>query len=188
MPLQEAKISTNIRLRFRTAQKDSLIFLGAGRTDYALVNLEQGRVKFTFKINEHNVEMLSPVGAKALNDLDWHEISIQRYDKNITMQVDEHFVRHTLPEEVAELNIHFGVFLGGVGDFSEAYLDTVVSFRGCMSDVSGRSLNCQKKRQLNELSFPGLLQQHKRLQESKRADVVRDQCGRILDLCTRVRC
>lgn len=136
MPLQEAKISTNIRLRFRTAQRDSLIFLAAGRTDYAMINLEQGRVKFLFKINDHNVEMRSPVGVKALNDLDWHEIAIQRYDKNITMQVDEHFVRQTLPEDVAELNIHFGVFLGGVGDFSEAYLDTVISFRGCMSDVS----------------------------------------------------
>lgn len=139
MPLQEAKISTNIRLRFRTSQKESLIFLAAGRTDYALINLEQGRVKFLFKINDHNVEMRSPVAMKPLNDLEWHDIAIQRYDKNITMQVDEQFVRQTLPEDVAELNIHFGVFLGGVGDFSEAYLDTVVSFRGCMSDVSGES-------------------------------------------------
>lgn len=139
MPRQEAKISTNIRLRFRTAQNDSLIFLAAGRTDHARIYLEQGRVKFLFKINKHNVEMRSPVDIPALNDLDWHEIAIQRYEKNLTMQVDKHFVRQTLADDVAELNINFGVFLGGVGDFREAYLDTVVSFRGCMSDVSERT-------------------------------------------------
>lgn len=136
MPLQEAKISTNIRLRFRTAQKDSLIFLAAGRTDYALINLKESRVQFLFQINNQYVEMLSPKNAKALNDLDWHEIAIQRYDMNITMQVDEHFVRHTLPDGAAELNIHFGVFFGGIGDFSATYLNSTVSFRGCMSDVS----------------------------------------------------
>lgn len=135
MPLQEAKISTNIRLRFRTTQKNALIFLAAGRTDYALINLENGRVKFLFKINDHNAEMWSPK-TNTFNDLNWHEIAIQRYDTNITMQVDEHFVKYVLPDNIAELNIHFGVFLGGVGDFSESYLNSVESFRGCMSDVS----------------------------------------------------
>lgn len=165
MPLQEAKISTNIRLRFRTAQKDSLVFLAAGRTDYALINLEQGRVKFLFKINDQLVELRSPKAAKPLNDLDWHEIAIQRYEMNITMQVDEHFVRQTLPENTAELNIHFGVFLGGVGDFSEAYLDTVVSFRGCMSDVSKRRRQGGSVEVFIKFALSsGLLQQHQRLQ------------------------
>lgn len=135
MPLQEAKISTNIRLRFRTSQPDCLIFLAAGRTDYALVSLEGGRVKFVFKVNEHSAELWSP-RTSTVNDLAWHEIAIQRYESNVTMQVDEHFVRQTLPATVAELNIHFGSVLGGVGDFSEPYLNALNSFRGCMSDVS----------------------------------------------------
>lgn len=41
-----------------------------------------------------------------------------------------------LPPQTGELNVHFGVFFGGVGDFSEAYLNSVDNFRGCMSDVS----------------------------------------------------
>lgn len=40
-----------------------------------------------------------------------------------------------LPPQTGELNVHFGVFFGGVGDFSEAYLNSVDNFRGCMSDV-----------------------------------------------------
>lgn len=41
-----------------------------------------------------------------------------------------------MPSQIAELNVHFGVFLGGLGDFSESYLSTVDNFRGCMSDVN----------------------------------------------------
>lgn len=41
-----------------------------------------------------------------------------------------------MPSQIAELNVHFGVFLGGLGDFSESYLSSVDNFRGCMSDVN----------------------------------------------------
>lgn len=43
--------------------------------------------------------------------------------------------RKVLPPQTGELNIHFGVFFGGLGDFSESYLNSVDNFRGCMSDV-----------------------------------------------------
>lgn len=57
MPLQEAKISTNIRLRFRTHQESSLIFLAAGRTDYCLISLDDGRIKLNYKIDDHLTEV-----------------------------------------------------------------------------------------------------------------------------------
>jgi chondroitin sulfate proteoglycan 4 len=69
------------------------------------------------------------------NDLNWHDVVISRYESNFTMQIDEHFVRNNLPLNVAELNVHFGVFLGGVGEFTEAYLGALENFRGCISDV-----------------------------------------------------
>lgn len=43
--------------------------------------------------------------------------------------------RKVLPPQTGELNVHFGVFFGGLGDFSEAYLNSVDNFRGCMTDV-----------------------------------------------------
>lgn len=57
MPLQEAKISTNLRLRFRTRQSNGILFLAAGRTDYCLLSIDEGRVKLNFKINEHFTEV-----------------------------------------------------------------------------------------------------------------------------------
>lgn len=57
MPLQEAKLSTNLRLRFRTHQKNAILFLAAGRTDYCLIALEDGRIKLNLKIYEYLTEV-----------------------------------------------------------------------------------------------------------------------------------
>lgn len=57
MPLQEAKISTNLRLRFRTRQSNGILFLAAGRTDYCLLSIDDGRIKLNIKINEHFTEV-----------------------------------------------------------------------------------------------------------------------------------
>lgn len=57
MPTQTAKTSTHIRFKFRTQQSSAIIFLAAGRTDYCLLNLEDGRMKLTFNINDHHNEV-----------------------------------------------------------------------------------------------------------------------------------
>lgn len=45
VPLQDAKSTTEVQLRFRTKQSDALLFLAAGRTDYCLIRIESGRLK-----------------------------------------------------------------------------------------------------------------------------------------------
>lgn len=57
MPLQEAKMSTNIRLKFRSRQSNAIIFLTSGRTDHCLLTLNEGRIKFQLKINEYETEV-----------------------------------------------------------------------------------------------------------------------------------
>lgn len=53
----------------------------------------------------------------------------------LDLQVDETAVKKRLPGRFFELNIHFGIFLGGQGDFSELFLGHMENFRGCMEDV-----------------------------------------------------
>ncbi|XP_058818725.1 chondroitin sulfate proteoglycan 4 [Topomyia yanbarensis] len=144
MPLQEAKISTNIRLRFRSRQDNALILLTAGRTDYSLLTIDGGRIRFSFKIDEYHTDLWSPVTLK-FNDLQWHDISISRYAANLTMQIDEYFTTKTLPANVTELNVHFGVFIGGVGEYSAAYLGTSENFRGCIADIFYNNINIFKR-------------------------------------------
>lgn len=57
MPLQEAKLSTNVRMKFRSRQSNALIFLASGRTDHCLLTLNEGRIKFQLKINEYETEV-----------------------------------------------------------------------------------------------------------------------------------
>lgn len=57
MPLQEAKLSTNVRLKFRSRQSNALIFLTSGRSDHCLLTLNEGRIKFQMKINEYEIEV-----------------------------------------------------------------------------------------------------------------------------------
>lgn len=64
-------------------------------------------------------------------------MAVQRFENNVTLQVDGHIMRKQLPNDSQALNVHFGTFLGGVGDFTAEFLNDVIGFRGCISDVSG---------------------------------------------------
>lgn len=56
-----------------------------------------------------------------------------------------HCSREKLPGRFFELNIHYGLFLGGQGDFSELFLGHHDSLRGCLSDVDYNGANLLKK-------------------------------------------
>ena len=43
--------------------------------------------------------------------------------------------RLKLPGRFYELNIHYGLFVGGLGDFREIFLGLWDNFRGCLSDL-----------------------------------------------------
>jgi chondroitin sulfate proteoglycan 4 len=45
------------------------------------------------------------------------------------------FGRANLPTRFHELNIHFGIWLGGLAGFNEIFLGNLPSFRGCMEMV-----------------------------------------------------
>lgn len=50
-------MSTNIRLRFRTRQDNALMLVTAGRTDYALLTIDGGKIRFSFKINDSQTDV-----------------------------------------------------------------------------------------------------------------------------------
>lgn len=62
-----------------------------------------------------------------LNDLNWHEVNLTRREANISLQIDViHTTRSQLPGRFFELNIHYGIFIGGQGDFNELFLGKMV--------------------------------------------------------------
>ncbi|KAG7313392.1 hypothetical protein JYU34_000510 [Plutella xylostella] len=133
-PLQEAKGVTDISFRFRTHLSDALLLLAAGKTDYCMIRLESGRVKLHINLGAGESELTSAKGVY-LNNSQWHHVSVIRREANLTMKVDDNTVKRRLPGRFFELNIHFGIFLGSQGDFSELFLGHMENFRGCMEDV-----------------------------------------------------
>nr|XP_003707909.1 PREDICTED: chondroitin sulfate proteoglycan 4 isoform X2 [Megachile rotundata]XP_012151709.1 PREDICTED: chondroitin sulfate proteoglycan 4 isoform X2 [Megachile rotundata]XP_012151710.1 PREDICTED: chondroitin sulfate proteoglycan 4 isoform X2 [Megachile rotundata]XP_012151712.1 PREDICTED: chondroitin sulfate proteoglycan 4 isoform X2 [Megachile rotundata]XP_012151713.1 PREDICTED: chondroitin sulfate proteoglycan 4 isoform X2 [Megachile rotundata]XP_012151714.1 PREDICTED: chondroitin sulfate len=135
LPVQEAKGATDISFRFRTRLADAMLLLAAGKTDYCLIKLEAGRLKVHINLGAGESEMASARGL-TLNDLNWHEVNLTRREANITLQIDViHTTRSLLPGRFFELNIHYGVFIGGQGDFNELFLGHTDYLRGCMADI-----------------------------------------------------
>jgi hypothetical protein len=67
-----------------------------------------------------------------------------------------YFPRANLPTRFHELNIHFGVWLGGLAGFNEIFLGNLPSFRGCMSHITYNSEDVilRAKTQPGEVSLP----------------------------------
>ena len=57
------------------------------------------------------------------------------------------FSRINLPGRYYELNVHFGIFVGGMGNFNEIFLGNRENFRGCLDSVffNGRDVLSQAK-------------------------------------------
>ncbi|KAF0299833.1 Chondroitin sulfate proteoglycan 4 [Amphibalanus amphitrite] len=133
--LQEARSSTSVSLRFRTGRGDALLLVAAGRTDYLLMLLEGGLLKVRINLGAGEGEVTSP-SDRRLDDLLWHDVQVQRNNADLALTIDGvHVTRIELPGRFFELNIHYGVFVGGMGDFSEIFLGLLDNFRGCLHQV-----------------------------------------------------
>ncbi|XP_067134539.1 LOW QUALITY PROTEIN: chondroitin sulfate proteoglycan 4-like [Centruroides vittatus] len=136
VPLQDSKSKTDVYFRFLTHRADCLLFLAAGSIDYCLVVLEAGEIKVRINLGAGEAVLNSPHGLK-LNDLLWHEVEIHRTDAELTLNIDNiHSTYLDIPGRFFELNIKFGIFVGGLGGFDELFLGNLHNFRGCLDELT----------------------------------------------------
>lgn len=66
--------------------------------------------------------------------------------------------REKLPGRFYELNIHYGIFLGDQGDFTELFLGHHDSLRGCLSDVeyNGMSILRRARERIGQVEVQGV--------------------------------
>jgi len=57
----------------------------------------------------------------------------------------------TIPGSFYELNVHFGVFVGGMGGFTEIFLGNQRNFRGCLENVVFQGIDVLARAQVNLL-------------------------------------
>ncbi|XP_046745666.1 chondroitin sulfate proteoglycan 4 [Diprion similis] len=150
LPVQEARGASDVSFKFRTHLPDAMLLLAAGKTDYCLVKLVAGRLKVHINLGAGESEIASPRGL-TLNDLSWHEVNLTRREANITLQIDViHATRSVLPGRFFELNIHYGVYIGGQGDFNELFLGHTEYLRGCMADIHYNGANVVESARLRK--------------------------------------
>ena len=65
----------------------------------------------------------------------------------VKSNVDWIHFRINLPGRFYELNVHFGIFVGGMGNFNEIFLGNRENFRGCLDSIlfNGRDILSEAK-------------------------------------------
>uniref|UniRef100_A0A670YMT0 Laminin G domain-containing protein n=1 Tax=Pseudonaja textilis TaxID=8673 RepID=A0A670YMT0_PSETE len=137
LKVAETLSETSLKLRFQTSRPDGLLFLASGKEDYFLVELNSGniQVRINFRTNE---QILCSQLHSQLDDLEWHLLEIHHERENITLVIDRTYQTSAIMPDflVFELNIEYGLYIGGRGTLDVHYLNsTPINFRGCINDV-----------------------------------------------------
>lgn len=107
----------------------------AGQTDHCIVALADGRLRVNMNLGAGESELLSNRDRR-LDDAEWHEVFIVRKEGDLSLLVDNsHQKRTHLAGDFFELNIHYGLFLGGQGNRTDLFYGHMENFRGCLSEV-----------------------------------------------------
>ncbi|KAM7285057.1 chondroitin sulfate proteoglycan 4 isoform X1 [Ixodes scapularis] len=136
LELEDARESTDLSLRFKTVRPDGLLLLAAGPDDHLLLQLTAGRLRLRLELGAGEPASLdSPPGVRFDDGL-WHALSLQRHGSSTLLLLDGlHESRLDLPPRFVQLDVKWGLFAGGLGDFQDLFLGHLQPFRGCMADV-----------------------------------------------------
>lgn len=135
LPMENAHSETDIKLHFRTHQSEGLLFLAAGSPDYCVVELRMGMVRVRTDLGSGEAALSSPPGIR-FDDWKWHSLHLSRTQENLQLTIDGLYTTSTqTPGRFFELNINYGLFLGGMGSFTDIFIGNLGSYRGCLRQV-----------------------------------------------------
>ncbi|KAM4808341.1 chondroitin sulfate proteoglycan 4-like [Rhinophrynus dorsalis] len=132
----ESFSKSTLQLRFRTSKDNGLLFLAAGKQEYCLVGLHKGHLQVKMNLGESEQVVLLDQGPR-LDDLEWHFLKLLHENANIVLSVDElHKSSVRISGESHKLNVHYGIYIGGLGKLRVPYSERIPSnFRGCLDEV-----------------------------------------------------
>ena len=110
LALQDASSATELTIHFRTHQREAILFLAAGETDYCLAELRNGRLRVRVNLGSGESVLQSPRGLR-LDDNVWHSVQLSRKNAQATLTIDRQYVSHLIiPGVFYQLNIIYGNF------------------------------------------------------------------------------
>ena len=141
LPRVQANDGFNIHLFFKTSQENGVIFFRRGK-EYRFMALElrNGKLRFVFELGGGVKYLTSDLINKNLNDKNWHQVTIKRFDRQkFSMKIDqfkELFVEIGSPNPpLAELE---SFVIGGiVPDYQRFDSDVLGTdgFIGCLASL-----------------------------------------------------
>uniref|UniRef100_T1KNP3 Laminin G domain-containing protein n=1 Tax=Tetranychus urticae TaxID=32264 RepID=T1KNP3_TETUR len=141
IPMEESRDSTKIVFRFKTHRTDAFLFLASGPKDYCLITLVNGNINVRINLGSGE-ELINGPNDLKLNDLLWHEVDLERKQSDLVLTIDRiHLKHYTIKGRFFELNINYGLYIGGLGNFTELFLGNMVNFRGCIEQLTFNGVN-----------------------------------------------
>nr|XP_008117382.1 PREDICTED: chondroitin sulfate proteoglycan 4 [Anolis carolinensis] len=137
MPLASTYNTVQLHIQFYTSQRNGLLFLAAGQTNYLLLELSAGVLQARMDLGSEELTIKSPAGPY-LNDLVIHDADLLVADRQMTLMVDGLFNASVeIPGPLQELDVEYGLYVGGTGSLELPYLVGVSTpFRGCLHAVT----------------------------------------------------
>ncbi|XP_053205190.1 chondroitin sulfate proteoglycan 4-like [Panonychus citri] len=136
IPMEESRDSTKIFFRFKTHRTDAFLFLASGPKDYCLITISNGNINIRINLGSGEEVVNGPNDLK-LNDLLWHEVDLERKQSDLVLTIDKIHIKHyTIKGRFFELNINYGLYIGGLGNFTELFLGNMINFRGCIDQFT----------------------------------------------------
>ena len=135
VPFQQASQSTEAKLHFKTHRPHGLLLLALGNTDYFAIELKSGIIEVRVNLGSGEAAFHSTPGLR-LDDLQWHSVHVNQTYQTFHLNVDNVMISSVvLPGSMQELNIEYGIFLGGIGTFTDVFHGNFKNFRGCQKNV-----------------------------------------------------
>ncbi|XP_067390779.1 chondroitin sulfate proteoglycan 4 [Emydura macquarii macquarii] len=133
VPLVDAYSRVQLHLQFSTSQRNGLLFLAAGQTDFLLVELRSGILQVRLELGSEEMTIQSPAGPR-LNNLVIHDAELLVGNSRINLTVDDLFNTSVeIPGPLQQLDIQYGLYVGGTGSLELPYLTGAsLPFRGCL--------------------------------------------------------
>ncbi|CAH0382822.1 unnamed protein product [Bemisia tabaci] len=138
---------SEISFKFKTKQKEGLLFLAAKDYSYLSVELRDGKVLFQYNLGSGAAQILSP---KTYNDDQYHSVEAVRQGRDGVLKVDGVPIEQkTAQGELQELYVSDRLYVGGFPGEHKLPDISNTGFDGCIDNVQINSISVDLNKNIN---------------------------------------
>lgn len=131
----------HLQFRFKTPHGDgSLLYATGDEGDTMAVQLINNKLIYSVDLGASGKVQHVSAGS-LLDDNTWHDVSIDRYGRNVILSVDRVVVKQKLDGDFARLNLNLDFWVGGLPNLLYNNIGTRTNFTGCIENLMLNATN-----------------------------------------------